>query len=30
MTALTAMPSWRALAAHHAQIKDVHLRDPVR
>ena len=26
MTALTAAPSWRALAAHHAQIKDVHLR----
>jgi glucose-6-phosphate isomerase len=26
MTALTATPSWRALAAHHAQIKDVHLR----
>jgi glucose-6-phosphate isomerase len=26
MTALTAAPSWRALVAHHAQIKDVHLR----
>ncbi|MGD0187490.1 MAG: glucose-6-phosphate isomerase [Roseiarcus sp.] len=26
MTALTATASWRALAAHHAQIKDVHLR----
>jgi glucose-6-phosphate isomerase len=26
MTALTATPSWQALAAHHAQIKDVHLR----
>ena len=26
MTALAAAPSWRALAAHHAQIKDVHLR----
>jgi glucose-6-phosphate isomerase len=26
MTALTATPSWRALTAHHAQIKDVHLR----
>jgi glucose-6-phosphate isomerase len=27
MTAVTATPSWRALAAYHAQIKDVHLRD---
>ena len=27
MTALTATPSWQALTAHHAQIKDVHLRD---
>ena len=27
MTALTAAPSWRALMAHHAQIKDLHLRD---
>ena len=26
MSALTATPSWRALVAHHAQIKDVHLR----
>jgi glucose-6-phosphate isomerase len=26
MTALTATPSWRALTAHQAQIKDVHLR----
>ncbi|MGP8233381.1 MAG: glucose-6-phosphate isomerase [Methylovirgula sp.] len=26
MTALTATPSWRELAAHHAQIKEVHLR----
>jgi glucose-6-phosphate isomerase len=26
MTALTATPSWRALTAHHEQIKDVHLR----
>ena len=26
MTALTVTPSWRALAAHHTQIKDVHLR----
>jgi glucose-6-phosphate isomerase len=26
MTALTATPSWRALAAHHVQIKDMHLR----
>ena len=26
MTALTATPSWQALAAHHAQIKDLHLR----
>ena len=27
MTALTATPSWRALMTHHAQIKDLHLRD---
>jgi glucose-6-phosphate isomerase len=27
MTALTATPSWQALTAHHAQIKDLHLRD---
>lgn len=27
MTALTAAPSWRALITHHAQIKDLHLRD---
>ena len=27
MTALTESPAWRALTAHHAQIKDVHLRD---
>ncbi len=26
MTALTATPSWQALAAHHARIKDIHLR----
>jgi glucose-6-phosphate isomerase len=26
MTALTATPAWQALAAHHARIKDVHLR----
>jgi len=26
MTALAAAPSWRALAAHYAQVKDVHLR----
>jgi glucose-6-phosphate isomerase len=26
MTALTASPSWQALEAHHAQIKDLHLR----
>ncbi len=26
MTALTATPAWQALAAHHAQIKDLHLR----
>jgi len=26
MTALTDTPSWRALAAHHARIKDLHLR----
>ncbi|WP_428483912.1 glucose-6-phosphate isomerase [Rhodopila sp.] len=26
MTALTATPAWQALTAHHAQIKDVHLR----
>src|SRR5580693_6664506 len=26
MTALTASPSWRALAAHHAEIKGLHLR----
>jgi glucose-6-phosphate isomerase len=25
-TALTAMPAWQALAAHHAQVRDVHLR----
>ena len=27
MTALTATPSWQALMTHHAQIKDLHLRD---
>ena len=27
MTALTATPSWQALMPHHAQIKDLHLRD---
>jgi glucose-6-phosphate isomerase len=27
MTALTESPAWRALTAHHAQIKDAHLRD---
>jgi len=27
MTALTATPSWQALLTHHAQIKDLHLRD---
>ena len=27
MTALTATPSWQALTTHHAQIKDMHLRD---
>jgi glucose-6-phosphate isomerase len=27
MTALTVTPSWQALLAHHAQIKDLHLRD---
>jgi glucose-6-phosphate isomerase len=27
MTALTATPSWQALVAHHAQIKDLHLRE---
>jgi glucose-6-phosphate isomerase len=26
MTALTATPAWQALAAHHAQIKNTHLR----
>jgi glucose-6-phosphate isomerase len=26
MTALTETPAWQALSAHHAQIKDVHLR----
>jgi glucose-6-phosphate isomerase len=26
MNALTATPAWQALAAHHAQIKDMHLR----
>ncbi len=26
MTALTASPAWQALTAHHAKIKDVHLR----
>ena len=26
MTALTATPAWKALSSHHAQIKDVHLR----
>jgi len=26
MTALTDTPSWRALTAHHARIKDLHLR----
>ena len=26
MTALTATPSWQALTAHHAKIKDLHLR----
>ena len=26
MTALTASPSWQALTAHHAEIKDLHLR----
>ena len=26
MTAVTATPAWQALSAHHAQIKDVHLR----
>jgi glucose-6-phosphate isomerase len=26
MTALAATPSWQALTAHHARIKDVHLR----
>jgi len=26
MTTLTAAPAWRALKAHHAQIKDLHLR----
>ena len=25
-TALTAMPAWQALAAHHAQVEDLHLR----
>jgi glucose-6-phosphate isomerase len=27
MTALTASPAWQALAAHHAAIKDKHLRE---
>jgi glucose-6-phosphate isomerase len=27
MTALTESPAWRALTAHHVQIKDAHLRD---
>jgi glucose-6-phosphate isomerase len=27
MTALTDTPSWQALLAHHAQIKNLHLRD---
>ena len=27
MTALTVTPSWQALMTHHAQIKDLHLRD---
>jgi glucose-6-phosphate isomerase len=27
MSVLTASPAWRALAAHHAGIKDTHLRD---
>jgi len=26
LTVLTASPSWRKLAAHHARIKDIHLR----
>ncbi|MDQ2802904.1 MAG: glucose-6-phosphate isomerase, partial [Pseudomonadota bacterium] len=26
MAALTHSPAWQALTAHHAQIKDVHLR----
>ncbi|MEO8722947.1 MAG: hypothetical protein ABI395_05395, partial [Sphingobium sp.] len=26
MTALSPTPAWQALAAHHAQIKEVHLR----
>ena len=26
MTAVTSTPAWQALSAHHAQIKDVHLR----
>ncbi len=26
MSGLTESPAWRALAAHHAQVKDVHLR----
>lgn len=26
MTPLTALPSWQALTAHHAEIKDLHLR----
>src|SRR4051794_28360313 len=26
MTALTETPAWQALTAHHAQIKDLHLR----
>jgi glucose-6-phosphate isomerase len=35
MSALTATPGWQALAAHHARIKDMHLRslfadDPLR
>jgi glucose-6-phosphate isomerase len=27
MTALPALPAWRALTAHHAKIKDLHLRE---
>ena len=25
-TSLTTLPAWKALAAHHAKIRDVHLR----